>query len=116
MHITNFAEAGQFEPRKIAAALRTSTEEVAMTVGLGKDALQRRTRINADKTQRRLRELVEILNKVEPRFGSELMAYAWYRSEPLPGFDGRTAMQLVQEGKAQQVLEYIDAVDAGVFA
>ena len=68
------------------------------------------------KTQRRLRELVEVLNKVEPRFGSELMAYAWYRSEPLPGFDGRTAMQLVQEGKAQQVLEYIDAVDAGVFA
>ncbi len=116
MHITNFTEAGQFEPRKIAAALRTSAEEVAMTVGLGKDALQRRTRINSDKTQRRLRELVEILNKVEPRFGSELMAYAWYRSEPLPGFDGRTAMQLVQEGKAQQVLEYIDAVDAGVFA
>lgn len=116
MHITNFAEAGQFEPRKIAAVLRTSAEEVAMTVGLSKDALQRRTRINSDKTQRRLRELVEILNKVEPRFGSELMAYAWYRSEPLPGFDGRTAMQLVQEGKAQQVLEYIDAVDAGVFA
>ena len=115
MHITNFTEAGQFEPRKIAAALRTSAEEVAMTVGLGKDALQRRTRINSDKTQRRLRELVEILNKVEPRFGSELMAYAWYRSEPLPGFDGCTAMQLVQEGKAQQVLEYIDAVDAGVF-
>jgi len=116
MHITNFAEGGQFEPRKIAAALRTSAEEIAMTVGLGKDAMQRRTRISSDKTQRRLRELVEVLNKVEPRFGSELMAYAWYRSEPLPGFDGRTAMQLVQDGKAQQVLEYIDAVDAGVFA
>ena len=116
MHITNFAESGQFEPRKIAAVLRTSAEEIALTVGLGKDALQRRTRIGSDKTQRRLRELVEVLNKVEPRFGSELMAYAWYRSEPLPGFDGRTAMQLVQEGKAQQVLEYIDAVDAGVFA
>ena len=116
MHITNFAEAGQFEPRKIAAVLRTSAEEIALTVGLGKDALQRRARISSDKTQRRLRELVEVLNKVEPRFGSELMAYAWYLSEPLPGFDGRTAMQLVQEGKAQQVLEYIDAVDAGVFA
>ncbi len=116
MHITNFAEGGLFEPRKIAAVLRTSAEEVAMSVGLSKDALQRRTRIRSDKTQRRLRELVEILNKVEPRFGSELMAYAWYRSEPLPGFDGRTAMQLVQDGKAQQGLEYIDAVDAGVFA
>lgn len=116
MHLMDFAEGGQFEPRKIAVALRTTAEEIGLTVGLGKDAMQRRTRVQSDKTQRRLRELVEILNKVEPRFGSELMAYAWYRSEPLPGFDGRTAMQLVQEGKAQQVLEYIDAVDAGVFA
>ena len=115
MQIADFTEAGQFEPRRIAAALRTSAEEVAMTVGLGKDALQRRGRIDSEKTQRRLRELVEILNKVEPRFGSALIAYAWYRSEPLPGFDGRTAMQLVQDGKAQQVLEYVDAVDAGVF-
>ncbi|MEX3317019.1 MbcA/ParS/Xre antitoxin family protein [Sulfitobacter sp. PS-8MA] len=116
MHIANFAEGGQFEPKKIASALCTSAEEIALTVGLGKDAVQRRARISSSKTQRRLRELVEVLNKVEPRFGSELMAYAWYRSEPLAGFDGRTAMQLVQEGKAQQVLEYLDAVDAGVFA
>ncbi|MYH56549.1 MAG: DUF2384 domain-containing protein [Boseongicola sp. SB0675_bin_26] len=116
MHILQFAESGQLEPRRIAAALRTSSEDVTQTVGLSKDALQRRTRINSDKTQRRLREPLEVLNKVEPRFGSELTAYAWFRSEPLPGLDGRTAMQLVQEGKAGQVLEYIDAVDAGVFA
>ena len=116
MHIANFSESGQFEPKKIAIALRTSAEEIAMTVGLGKDALQRRARISSDKTQRRLRELVEVINKVEPRFGSELMAYAWYRSEPLPGFDGQTAMQLVQQEQAQQVLEYLDPVDAGVFA
>ncbi|MCY4301559.1 MAG: MbcA/ParS/Xre antitoxin family protein [Aestuariivita sp.] len=116
MPITRFADSGHFEPRTIAALLRTSTAEIAMTVGLGKDAVQRRTRIHSHKTQRRLRELVDVLNKVEPRFGSELMAYAWYRSEPLPGFDGRTAMQLVQDGKAPQVHAYIDAVDAGVFA
>ncbi|HLW28325.1 MAG TPA: MbcA/ParS/Xre antitoxin family protein [Kiloniellales bacterium] len=60
--------------------------------------------------------MVEIINKAEPRFGSALIAYAWYRSEPLPGFSGRTAMQLVKEGRADEVLEYIDAVDAGVFA
>lgn len=116
MALTRFAEGGQFEPRKMAVALRTTAEEIAATVGLGKDAVQRRSRVQSDRTQRRLRELAEVLNKVTPRFGSELIAYAWYRSEPLPGFDGRTAMQLVREGKAQQVLEYIDAVDAGIFA
>ena len=50
MHITNFAEGGQFEPKRIAAVLRTSAEEIALTVGLGKDALQRRIRISSVKT------------------------------------------------------------------
>ena len=50
--------------------------------------------------------MVEILNKVEPRFGSALMAYAWYRSEPLPGFSGQTVMQLVRSGRADEVLDY----------
>jgi Protein of unknown function (DUF2384) len=45
-----------------------------------------------------------------------MMAYAWYRSEPLPGFSGQTPMQLVLRGRADDVLEYIDAVDAGVHA
>ncbi|WP_299695102.1 MbcA/ParS/Xre antitoxin family protein [uncultured Tateyamaria sp.] len=116
MQLAQMSDNGLFQPRHIAATLRTSTEEVGQTVGLGKDAVQRRARIASAKTQARLRALVEVLNKVQPRFGSDLIAYAWFRSEPLAGFDGRTAMQLVQDGKAQQVLEYIDAVDAGVYS
>ncbi|WP_300043493.1 antitoxin Xre/MbcA/ParS toxin-binding domain-containing protein [uncultured Paracoccus sp.] len=45
-----------------------------------------------------------------------MIAYAWYRSEPLPGFSGLTAMQLVRDGQAEAVMDYIDAVDAGVHA
>lgn len=107
---------GLFAPRVIADALCTSSDDVARSVGLGRDALQRKDRIRSDKTQRRLREMVEVLNKVEPRFGSALLAYAWYRSEPLSGFSGWTAMQLVKDGRANDVLDYIDAVDAGVHA
>lgn len=116
MGLAQYADDGLFAPKKIADAFRTTSEEIARTAGLGKDAVQRRNRVRSDKTQRRLREMVEIVNKVEPRFGSALMAYAWYRSEPLPGFSGRTAMQLVREGRADEVLDFIDAVDAGVYA
>lgn len=114
--LAKYALDGLFAPRMIAETLRTSSEDVARSVGLGRDAVQRKDRIRSDKTQRRLREMVEVLNKVEPRFGSELLAYAWYRSEPLPGFSGWTAMQLVKDGRANDVLDYIDAVDAGVHA
>ena len=116
MGLAQYADDGFFAPRKIAEALRTTSEEVARTAGLGRDAVQRRDRVRSDKTQRRLREMVEIINKIEPRFGSALIAYAWYRSEPLPGFSGQTAMQLVRSGRADDVLDYIDAVDAGVHA
>ena len=116
MQLELFAESGQFAPGRIAEALRTTRDEVARTVGLGRDAVLRPERVASPRTQKRLREMVEILNRVAPRFGSALIAYAWYRSEPLAGFDGRTAMQLVREGKAFEVLEYIDAVDAGVHA
>ncbi len=116
MGLAQYADDGLFAPRKIASAFRTTSEEVARTAGLGRDAVQRKDRVRSDKTQRRLREMVEIVNKAEPRFGSALMAYAWYRSQPLPGFSGQTAMQLVKGGRADEVLDYIDAVDAGVHA
>lgn len=116
MGLAQYADGGLFAPRKIAEAFRTTSDEIARTVGLGIDAIQRKDRVRSDKTQKRLREMVEIVNKVEPRFGSNLMAYAWYRSEPLPGFSGQTAMQLVRDGRADDVLDYVDAVDAGVYA
>jgi len=116
MKLDEFAEHGFFAPSRIAAALGATSDEIARTAGLGKDAIQRKDRVKSDKTQRRLREMIEVINKVEPRFGSALIAYAWYRSEPLSGFSGQTAMQLVREGRADDVLDYVDAVDAGVHA
>jgi len=116
MGLTQCANSGLLIPRRIAQTLRTTSEELARSAGLGKDAVQRKDGIASGKTQGRLRELVEVINKVEPRLGSALMAYAWYRSQPLPGFSGQTAMQLVRSGRADDVLGYIDAVDIGVHA
>ena len=116
MALPQYSDGGFFAPRKIASVFHTTSEEVARTAGLGRDAVQRKERIHSDKTQRRLREMIEIINKVEPRFGSALIAYAWYRSEPLPGFSGLTAMQLVHHGRANDVLDYIDSIDASVYA
>ncbi|MGO4169913.1 hypothetical protein [Novosphingobium sp. YAF33] len=111
-----YTDHGLFAPSKIAAEFRTTSGEVARSAGLGRDAVQRKERLRSDKTQRRLREMIEVINKATPRFGSNLIAYAWYRSEPLPGFSGQTSMQLVQAGRVNEVLEYIDAVDTGVYA
>src|SRR5437763_13652233 len=99
--LAQYADNGIFAPRRIAEALQTTSDEIARTIGLGKDAIQRKDRIRSDKTQRRLRVMVGVINKVEPRFGSALMAYAWYRSEPPSVFSGQSAMQLLRSGGAE---------------
>lgn len=113
MNLQAVSKEGHFAPSLMAEVLRTNIDEIARTVGLGRDALVRRNRVGNPKTQKRLREMIEILNRVSPRFGSDLMAYAWYRSTPLPGF-GVSPMQLVRDGRADLVMRYIDRLDAGI--
>ncbi len=116
MTVEAYTDHGQFSPKKIATLLRTTSDELAQSLGLSEDAIQRKDCIASEHSQRRMRQMVEVLNKLEPRFGSALIAYAWYRSEPLAGFSGQTAMHLVHEDRANDVLTYIDAIDAGIHA
>jgi hypothetical protein len=57
-----------------------------------------------------------ILEKLEQRFKSSASARQWYEAAPLPGFSGATSQQLVLAGRASEVLDYIEAVDNGVFS
>jgi Protein of unknown function (DUF2384). len=100
----------------VAAKLGTSEEDIAKAAGLDRDALAPSEDAGRASTQRRLHEMLEILDRVVPRFGTRSDAYAWYRAEQLPGFSGSTPMQLVLQGRAAEVIDYIDAVDAGVYS
>lgn len=50
------------------------------------------------------------------RFSTYSEATHWYLSRSLPGFGGATAAALVREGRAEEVAEYLDGLDAGIFA
>lgn len=113
MRLQELVEDQFFSPVLIAAELRTTKAEIACTLGLGRDALSRASRIRARKTQARLRQMLEILNRVEAETGSPLAAYAWFRAEPLPGFGGATAGMLLREERADHVHAHLDRVAAG---
>ena len=116
MQFQEFVDDQVFSPTLIADALRTTKSEIAGTLGLRKDAFTRASRIRARKTQVRLRQMLEILNRVEAVTGSPLAAYAWFRAEPLPGFGGATPDALVREGRADHVHAYLERITAGGYA
>jgi hypothetical protein len=93
-----------------------SKANLAETIGVAPETLQRSARVEAPKTQARLREMLEIIARVSSWAGGWVQALAWYRAEPIPAFGGRTAESLVKEGRAAAVRDYLDGVALGSFA
>ena len=96
--------------------MHITKSELALAAGLSRDAVSKAARSGSVVTQARLREVSEIINRVIPWAGSELAAYAWYRSQPLPSFGDATAEELVRQGLGEKVRAYLGRIAAGGFA
>ena len=94
-------------PDRLAQHLKTTKREIGETLGISPESLSRRQRIASVSVQTSLRHLIEILNTVAPAVGNSLMAYAWYRSEPIRGFGGRTPEEIVKDGETDALKSHI---------
>ena len=109
-------DGGAIAPDRLSAALQITRGELASSLGLSRDAVSKTVRLARPPVQTRLREMVEILNRVRPWAGTPQQAFAWYRSQPLAGFGGQTAEALVREGRAGAVRRHLDRIAVGGFA
>ena len=101
---------------EVADAFNMSKAQLADTVGLAREVLQKASRREGPKAQSRVREMLEIINMVQGWAGGAAQAMAWYRAEPIPAFGGRTAEALVKSGKATAVRDYVDHLATGGYA
>jgi uncharacterized protein (DUF2384 family) len=99
----------------LAGRLHLTRQQFAETAGISRDTIYKPARLASPKTQGRLREVAEILDRVRDWAGGDLAALAWYRSRPIPALGGRTAEALVKDGRATLVRDWLDAVAVGAF-
>lgn len=108
--------AGIVDIGRVADAFHMSKSQLAETAGLGAATVSKAARQSAPKTQSRMTEILEIINRVKDWAGGEAQAMAWYRSQPIPALDGRTPEALVKAGRASAVREYLDHFALGGYA
>ena len=101
---------------KVAATFGMSKGQLAETIGLSREALYKLARLEAPKTQSRLKEMLEIVSRVSGWAGGKEQAMAWYRAQPIAAFGGRTAESLVKDGQAGALRDYLDHIARGGFA
>lgn len=107
---------GLVDVDRVAEAFGMTKASLAATLGFADDTLQRFSRSAAPKTQQRLREMLEILTRVEPWAGGMPQALGWYRGQGIPALGDQTAEALVQNDQAYIVRRYLDGLAAGSYA
>jgi DNA-binding XRE family transcriptional regulator len=107
---------GTVSIERVADSFGLSKTQLAETVGLARESLYKAERSRTRKVQTRIKEMLEIVSRVTEWAGGRQQAMAWYRSQQIPAFGGRTAEALVKEGKAGAVRDYLDHLAVGGFA
>ncbi len=111
-----FDVSGNLAIEKVAKSFGMSKTQIVQTAGLNPSVTYRPARLRSPKNQNRVREMLEVINRVSEWAGGKAQAMAWYRAEPIPAFGGRTAESLVKNGKASAVRDYLDSLAMGGFA
>lgn len=100
--------------RRVAELLGVTLSELAGLIGVARNTLA--AKAGARKVDAALSPVVRILAMAGEMAGDEQRAAIWFKHQPIPGWAGKTAFDLVHEGKADKVLAYLEAVRSGVYA
>ncbi|MBT9373275.1 DUF2384 domain-containing protein [Rhizobium sp. CSW-27] len=115
-HALSFAEPQSpfLSPRRVSDLLGLTQSELARMIGVARNTLT--AKASARKVDQALSPVVRILAMVSEMAGDEQRAAIWFKHQPIPGWAGLTAYDLVCDGKADRVLDYLEAVRSGVYA
>ncbi|MCU9956073.1 DUF2384 domain-containing protein [Burkholderia sp. BKH01] len=97
--------------RRFAAALHIDMQTLARLAHVHRNTVGRLA--GSESVQKYLREAIRIIRAANDISGDIQSTLFWYRNEPLPTFDYKTAEELVSEGRVDDVLRYVVSLDAG---
>jgi uncharacterized protein (DUF2384 family) len=100
--------------RRVSEQLGVTLAELARLIGVARNTLTAKS--SARKVDSALSQVVRILAMASEMAGDENRATIWFKHQPIPGWAGKTAYDLVSEGKSDKVLAYLEAVRSGVYA
>jgi uncharacterized protein (DUF2384 family) len=101
-------------PKRMAERLCVPMTRLSKLAHVNRNALT--AQANSPKVQASLSEIARIIARAAELAGDEDRAIIWFRHQPIVGFSGKTAEDLVAEGHADAVLWHLDSLDAGVYA
>lgn len=98
-------------PRMFCLALGMDVQTLASRAHVHRVTVNRAQ--GAEKLQTYLRDAVRVMGAAADINGDFQDAAFWFRNEPISAFNFRTPEQLVSEGRAEDLLNYVQSLHAG---
>lgn len=98
-------------PNKVAHVFSLQLQELADAAHVHRNTLNARPQ--APKVQALLQSILRVLSAATELFGSREIALSWMRNEPVPALRHKTALDLVREGRTEDVVSYLESMSGG---
>lgn len=105
---------GGLSPSRVGGALKMSVADLSRITRLHRNTLTRTP--GSPSVQARVGEIARIVARAGEILGDDNRGAVWFRHQPLAGFDGRTAEDLVAAGHGDAVLMHLDTLADGGYA
>ncbi|MCW5255768.1 DNA-binding protein [Verminephrobacter aporrectodeae subsp. tuberculatae] len=100
-----------FSAANIATTLGLQHQDLATLAGVHRNTL--RTHPESPRLQRALRDLMRLLSAAMAVQPDAQRAIFLVKNEPIPVFRHKTLLQLVQEGRTEDAIDYLESISAG---
>lgn len=111
MEAVRMADAPLISPERFAERLAMEQHELASFAHVHRNTLARSPGTAA--VQAYLRDSVRAIAAAAQLSGDAGKAAYWYRNQPLAPFAYKTPSQVVSEGKTDELIRYVEMLDAG---
>lgn len=100
-------------PRLMAERLRVPMTRLSKMAHLNRNTMVQRP--GSPAVQEKLGQIARIIARAAELSGDEGRAIIWFRHQPITGW-GKTAEELVEEGRADEVLADLERMADGVYS
>jgi len=97
-------------PSRLAGVLELPLQDLASLARVHRNTVQ--SAPNSPKLQSAMRDVLRVLSAAQQHHGDLNKALFWFRNFPIPQFGHATPIELVAQGKAQLLIEHLEATGA----
>jgi Protein of unknown function (DUF2384) len=112
--LTDIRERDFVSPQRMSRRLHLPLADLAKLAHVHRNTLTQRP--DSPLVQKSLEPLVRILAAAEQLTGDPDRAIIWFRHQPMAGYGGQTALELVETGHADAVLAHLEDLRDGIYA